>query len=395
MFFLGMQIPLTFTFNFNTDKVILYLKSEEFLMRKQITDLCSWLQSEDIDAAFLTSPDTIFYCTGFKSEPHERLLALIVFQDSDLLLICPQMEVTDAKSACGYAEVIGYTDIENPWTKIKQAISSRNLTLNKLAIEKEHLNVERYEYIQHDLSAHSFVSAEEQIRKLRMIKTESEIVKIREACRLADLAIEIGVHELTEGKTEMEILATIEYEMKMMGYEMSFPTMVLAGANAASPHGTPGMTKIQRGDLVLFDLGVVYDGYCSDITRTVAFGDVNDQQAEIYETVLKAQETAVSISKPGISCAELDVIAREIITEKGFSLYFPHRLGHGLGISVHEYPSITETNPLLLQKGMVYTIEPGIYVPNVAGVRIEDDVYITDSGCEILTKYPKSIQIIK
>lgn len=364
-------------------------------MRNQITDLCSWLQSEDIDAAFLTSPDTIFYCTGFKSEPHERLLALVVLKDSELLLICPQMEVSDAKNVCGNAEVIGYTDIENPWEKIKQAISIRNLTVNKLAIEKEHMNVERYEYIQYYLSAHTFVSAEEKLSRLRMIKTEKEIVKMREACRLADLAIEIGVHEISEGKTEMEILATIEFEIKKMGYEMSFSTMVLTGANAASPHGTPGMTKVQRGDLVLFDLGVVYDGYCSDITRTIAYGDIGDQQAEIYETVLKAQERAVSISKPGISCAELDLIAREIIKEKGYSHYFPHRLGHGLGISIHEYPSITETNPLLVQTGMVYTIEPGIYVPNVAGVRIEDDVYITESGCEVLTKYPKSIQIIK
>ena len=202
------------------------------------------------------------------------------------------MEVEDAKKSCRDAEVIGYTDIENPWEKIQQAISTRNLSLSKLAIEKEHMNVERYEHIQHYLSAQSFVSAEEKLRKLRMIKSEKEIVKIREACRLADLAVEIGVHEITEGKTEMEILATIEFEMKKMGYEMSFSTMVLTGANAASPHGTPGMTKVQRGDLVLFDLGVVYDGYCSDITRTVAYGDISDQQAEIYETVRKAQEAA-------------------------------------------------------------------------------------------------------
>lgn len=364
-------------------------------MSNPLIDVSSWLQAEDIDAAFLTSPDTIFYCSGFKSEPHERLLALIVLQDSNHLLICPQMEVEDAKKSCRDAEVIGYTDIENPWEKIQQALSTRNLSLSKLAIEKEHLNVERYEHIQHYLSAQFIVSAEEKLRKLRMIKSEKEIVKIREACRLADLAVEIGVHEITEGKTEMEILATIEFEMKKIGYEMSFSTMVLTGANAASPHGTPGMTKVQRGDLVLFDLGVVYDGYCSDITRTVAYGDINEKQAEIYETVRKAQEAAISVSKPDISCAELDLTAREIIREKGYGNYFPHRLGHGLGISVHEYPSITETNPLRLEEGMVYTIEPGIYVPNVAGVRIEDDVYITETGYEILTKYPKSIQIIK
>ena len=176
---------------------------------------------------------------------------------------------------------------------------------------------------------------------------------------------------------------------------MSFSTMVLTGKNGASPHGTPGNTKVQRGDLVLFDLGVVHEGYCSDITRTVAYGDINDKQAEIYETVLKAQEAAVRASKPGVSCSEIDLTARNIIRDKGYGEFFPHRLGHGLGISVHEYPSLTETNSLELQSGMVYTIEPGIYVPNVAGVTIEDDLLITDTGCEILTKFPKSLQIIK
>lgn len=364
-------------------------------MSNPLTDLSSWLQTEDIDAAFLTSPDTIYYCSGFRSEPHERLLALLVWPNHVPLLICPQMEIGDAKKACENAEVMGYTDIENPWEKIQQAIASRNLKIRKLAIEKEHMNVERYEKIQHYFSAYSFVSAEEKLRKLRMIKSDKELIKIREACRLADLAVDIGVQEIAEGKTEMDIIAAIEFEMKKMGYEMSFSTMVLTGANAASPHGTPGMTKIQRGDLVLFDLGVIYDGYCSDITRTVAYWDINEQQAEIYETVRKAQEAAISVSKPGLSCAQLDLTAREIIKEKGYGDYFPHRLGHGLGISVHEYPSITETNPLHLEAGMVYTIEPGIYVPNVAGVRIEDDVYITENGCEVLTNFPKSIKIIK
>jgi Xaa-Pro dipeptidase len=364
-------------------------------MNDRLTKLQDWLQAQNIDAAFLTSPDTIFYCSGFASDPHERLLALILFQDREPFLVCPQMEVADAKNSGWTADIIGYTDIENPWEKITQAVAGRNLTLRKLAIEKEHMNVERYEQIQQYFSAPLLVSTEEKLRELRMIKTEDELVKLREACRLADVAVEIGVNEIAEGKTEMEILATIEYELKKMGYDMSFSTMVLTGKNAASPHGTPGLTKVQRGDLVLFDLGVVFEGYCSDITRTVAYGDVNEQQADIYETVRKAQEAAVRASRPGISCAELDLAARSIIQDKGYGNYFPHRLGHGLGISIHEYPSVTETNSLLLRPGMVYTIEPGIYVPNVAGVRIEDDIYITENGCEILTRYPKSIQIIK
>lgn len=364
-------------------------------MNNRLIQLQNWLQEQMIDAAFLTSPDTIFYCSGFLSEPHERLLALVILQNHEPFLICPQMEVSDAKDTGWNFDVIGYTDIENPWEKISQAMTNRNLQLQTLAIEKEHLNVEKFEHIQHYLSVSTFVSAEEKIRELRMIKTENELKKLREACKLADLAIEIGVNEIVEGKTEIEIVAAIEYEMKKKGVGMSFSTMVLTGINAASPHGTPGMTKIQRGDFVLFDLGLIYDGYCSDITRTVAFGDVSDKQADIYDAVRIAQEAAISASKPNISCAELDLTARRIIRNKGYGQYFPHRLGHGLGLSVHEYPSITETNPLLLQPGMVYTIEPGIYMPNIAGVRIEDDVCITEDGYEVLTKYPKALQIIK
>lgn len=175
---------------------------------------------------------------------------------------------------------------------------------------------------------------------------------------------------------------------------MSFDTMVLTGANSASPHGVPGQTKVQKGDFILFDLGVVIDGYCSDITRTVAYGDIDDRKKEIYDIVLKSQLTAIEASRAGVSCADVDLTARNIIAGAGFGEYFTHRLGHGLGISVHEYPSITETNPLILEKGMFFTIEPGIYIPGTAGVRIEDDVLITDNGAEVLTKYPKELKII-
>ena len=365
-------------------------------MNKHLNEIQDWLQTNEMEAAILTSTENVFYCSGFYSDPHERLLALAIFANSEPFLVCPQMEVPDAKQAGWQGEIIGYTDIENPWEKVKHAVTQRGITFKKIAIEKEHMNVERYENIQHYFNSPTLVSAEEKLQRMRMIKSEDEMVKIREACRLADMAIEVGVSEIREGKTEMEILAAIEFEMKKIGVsQMSFSTMVLTGKNGASPHGIPGMTKVKRGDLVLFDLGVVYEGYCSDITRTVAFGDINDKQAEIYETVLKAQEAAVAASKPGVACSEIDLTARNIIRNQGYGDYFPHRLGHGLGISVHEYPSLTETNTLKLQPGMVYTIEPGIYVPDVAGVRIEDDLYITETGSEILTKYPKSLQIVR
>lgn len=365
-------------------------------MNTRLRKLSDWMKENDIQVSFITAPDNVFYFSGFLSDPHERLLALAVFQDEEPFLICPSLDKTDAKNAGWSHEIIGYNDIENPWELINKSINHRVKNVEKVAIEKEHLNVERFELISQMFNRAVFVSAEEKLRKLRMIKDERELSILREACALADYAIEVGCAEIKEGKTELDVLAAIEFAMKKKGIrEMSFSTMVLTGANGASPHGNPGMTKIKKGDLVLFDLGVVVDGYCSDITRTVAYGDINDKQRDIYETVLKAQLAAVGTCKPGVTCSEVDLTARDIIAAAGYGEFFPHRLGHGLGIGIHEYPSLTETNPLLLEEGMVFTIEPGIYVPEVAGVRIEDDLAITKDGVEILTKFPKELQIIK
>jgi len=365
-------------------------------MNQRLVKLQTWMKENGIEVSFLTSSENAFYLSGYYTDPHERLLALAVFQEEEPFLVCPAMEVHDAKQSGWEHEIIGYSDIENPWEMIHNSINKRINGVSKVAIEKEHMNVDRYEHLTHLFPKASFVSAEEKLRLLRMIKDAKELNIIEEACALADYAVEFGASEIKEGKTELEVLNALEYALKQKGVtEMSFSTMVLTGANAASPHGNPGETKIRKGDLVLFDLGVVVDRYCSDITRTVAYGDINDKQKEIYDIVLKAQLAAIEASKPGATAAEVDLTARRIIADAGYGEYFPHRLGHGLGIGVHEYPSMTETNQLVIEEGMVYTIEPGIYVPDVAGVRIEDDIYITADGAKILTKFPKELQIIK
>src|SRR5699024_9630674 len=161
-----------------------------------------------------------------------------------------------------------------------------------------------------------------------------------------------------------------------------------------SPHGTPGNKPIEKGDFVLFDLGVVYKRYCSDMTRTFAFHSVIAEQKRIYETVLRAEEEAIKASVIGEKVGTIEQVARNIITEAGYGTYFTHRIGHGLGIDVHEYPSMHANNTLPLAEGMCYTIEPGIYVPDVGGVRIEDMVFMTKDGAETLTKFPKHLQII-
>jgi len=364
-------------------------------MNKRLQQLSSWLKQNDISLSFITSTPNIFYLSKFYSNPHERLLALVIFPNEEPILVCPKMEVLQAKQAGWEYEIIGYSDVDNPWELIVESVRKLGISVEQIAIEKEHINVERYEQIQKYFPNASFLSAEEKLRTLRMIKDEHEITILRQAAELADFGVEVGVKALSEGKTELEIIAEIEYELKKKGVrEMSFGTMVLTGEKTAAPHGVPGLAAVKSGNFVLFDLGVVLDGYCSDITRTIVFGKASTQQKEIYETVLQAQTAAIDVCKPGETIASIDKAAREIIEQAGYGEYFTHRVGHGLGIDVHEYPSMNSTNVMQLQEGMVFTIEPGIYVPAIGGVRIEDDVLVTIDGAELLTKFPKNLQCI-
>ena len=361
----------------------------------KINQISTYLKKHNIDAAFITTPDNVFYVSGFRSNPHERLLGVLVFKDAEPIMILPQMEVPDAKNAGWNFDLVGHHDTDQPWLLLKQAIENKGIKPSQIAIEKSHVTVERLEAIQELYPDVTFTRLDDQLNSMRVVKDENELAILREAAAYADFAIEVGVSEIAEGKTELEILTAIELALKKKGIShMSFDTMVLSGPKTASPHGKPGDRKIQKGDLILFDLGVIYKGYCSDITRTVAFGEPSDKQREVYETVRKAEQAAVDAVKPGVKAMELDKIARDIITEAGYGEFFTHRLGHGLGISVHEFPSVTGNNEMALIEGMVFTIEPGIYDPSITGVRIEDDVVVTKNGVEVLTKYPKELVII-
>lgn len=372
------------------------LRKEGKNMEKNIDVLESWLKEQQSEVAFITEPENIAYFTGYHSDPHERVLGLLVFSDHPPFLFTPGLEVEDAKTSGWKHDVYGYSDTEDPFQIIAREIQARVQKPTKIAVEKNHITLDRFEQLSGKFAGTSFIPIEHKIQMIRLVKTEDELKILKEAALLADYAVQVGVDEIAEGKTEAEIVAKIEFEMKKKGVsKMSFDTMVLTGKNGALPHGTPGDTKIKKGDLVLFDLGVVHKGYCSDITRTVAFGEITDEQKKIYDTVLDAQQKAIAKVRAGVPAKELDITARDTIRAAGYGEFFPHRLGHGLGASVHEFPSITETNEMPLSENMVFTIEPGIYVPGVAGVRIEDDIVVTKDGYEILTEFPKELLVIE
>ncbi|PIC65241.1 peptidase M24 family protein [Sporosarcina sp. P13] len=354
-----------------------------------------FLSTHNIDAALVTNPDNIFYLTKFRSDPHERLLGVVIFKDHNPFIICPYMEVEDVKAIGWTHDIIGYKDTDNAFEFLDQAITERVPTFSLLAIEKEHLTVDRFEILQERFPALLFATLDNELATYRLIKDVAELDFLRKAAELADYAIEIGCSEIAEGKTELEIVQAVEQAVKQKGAEkMSFDTIIISGKKTASPHGIPSNRAIEKGDFILFDLGVVYKGYCSDITRTIAFGEPTEEKRKIYDTVQRAQQAAIDVVRPGTLAKEVDLAARSVIEEAGYGELFPHRIGHGLGISVHEYPSLTATNTLPLKEGMVFTIEPGIYDPNITGVRIEDDVVVTKNGVEVLTKYPKDLKIV-
>lgn len=360
-----------------------------------INKVQDFLSERGIDAALVTNPDNIFYLTKFRSDPHERLLGVVVFKDHAPFIICPSMEVADVQAIGWTHDIIGYKDTDNAFEFLDQAITKHVPELSLLAIEKEHLTVDRFEILQERFPALLFANLDNELATYRLIKDDTELEHLRKAAELADYAIEVGCNEIAEGKTELEIVQAVEQAVKQKGAEkMSFDTIIISGKKTASPHGIPGSRKIEKGDFILFDLGVVYKGYCSDITRTIAFGEPTEEKRKIYETVQRAQQAAIDVVRPGTLAKEVDLAARSVIEEAGYGELFPHRIGHGLGISVHEYPSLTATSTLPLKEGMVFTIEPGIYDPNITGVRIEDDVLVTKDGVEVLTKFPKELKIV-
>ncbi|MUV39323.1 Xaa-Pro dipeptidase [Lentibacillus sp. JNUCC-1] len=364
-------------------------------MTERMTTLLESLSKQRTDSVLITSQANVFYFSRYNSDPHERLIAVYADHLHQPILIVPSMEQQDAQDAGWEHDIIAYQDHENPWDMLMAHLQSHEGVPKQIGLEFNHITMERFNEVTRIMPQCEAVDVQDELANLRGIKSAEEYEHLKKAAELADYGVELGVAALKEGISELEVIAAIEYGLKQRGVEaMSFSTMVLFGPKAASPHGTPGSNTLKSGDMVLFDLGVIHNGYCSDISRTVAFKEINEEQKTIYDTVLNAQKNALLKSELNTSAGEIDQAARDYITEAGYGMYFPHRIGHGLGIETHEAPSMHGENKTPLRKGMCFTIEPGIYVPEVAGVRIEDMIFMTSKGAEVLTQYPKTLQIV-
>lgn len=361
---------------------------------KPIEQLTKHMTEQNLSFIYIDNPFTINYLTGYLSNPHERVLALLL-TGSKSALIVPKLEEQDAKHGAAVDMVFSYSDHENAFEKIGSFISDTPGVIKNIGIETDYLIIDRYNQLKELFPEAEFTSITSPIQDMKVIKSTDEITLMKEAGKFADIALKVGINALKTGITEEEVVALIEYELKKSGIkEMSFDTMVLFGDHAASPHGTPGKRQLNPHELVLFDLGVVYNGYTSDVSRTVAYGEVSSELEKLYTIVLNAQKTAQSAVKAGMTTGEIDAVARDIISEAGYGEAFTHRLGHGLGQSVHEYPNIAPGTDLLIREYMCFSIEPGIYLDNIAGIRIEDCIVVTDSGAESFTQTTKDLIVV-
>ncbi|MEM0085265.1 MAG: Xaa-Pro peptidase family protein [Candidatus Methanomethylicia archaeon] len=347
------------------------------------------LEGEGIDGVLIFSGVNLLYFTGVNIGLSERPTAAYLPVDGEPFILVPKLE----EELRGQRTWINRIEV---WDEDEDAIE----ILSKLIMDcrPKHGVIGLCEdapwgwvnRLQSKLSDICFIDISNMIFSLRMIKSEWELDNIRRACAISDKAVETIFQSLSEGITELELSYICISKMRELGGVPQFAT-ILFGAKSALPHGYSDNSKLKKGDIVLADVGCSVNGYFSDITRTVVYGVPSEKQHRIWDLVYRANRNAIENIKPGITCEKVDLYARSLIDSEGFGKYFIHRLGHGIGLQVHEHPYIVKGNKLELKPGMVFTVEPGIYLKGEFGVRIEDTVVCTEVGCESLTKFKRSI----
>lgn len=265
----------------------------------------------------------------------------------------------------------------------------------QVGFEEEYLTFAHFQELKKSFTGVRFIPTKELVEDLASAKDRDEIAIIKKAAAITDTVYSELLDIIKPGVTELDLSAEISYLHKKHGAEKdSFEPIVVSGARGSLPHGRPSAKKIKRGEMVTLDLGCVYQGYCSDLTRTISVGKPSVQARKVYGIVLEAQQRAIDAARSGISARSLDSVARGFIRSKGFGKYFGHGLGHGIGLQIHEYPRISTRSTNTLRPGNVITIEPGIYLPGKFGVRIEDDILVRNERCEMLTKSSKSLTVV-
>ncbi|QQK79765.1 aminopeptidase P family protein [Salicibibacter cibi] len=344
------------------------------------------LEQEGIDGLLVESPTNRRYITNFTGTAGAALIT-----SREAFFVTDFRYVEQAKNQCEGFTVVQH---ENGLSKeINKLLETQKIT--SVGFEKAYTTYEKYDTYQEAFHA-ELVPVAGIIENLRLFKNEDELKTMQKAAEIADAAFDHIVTYIKPGVREREIANELEFYMRNLGaVSSSFDIIVASGERGARPHGVASNKQIENGDMITMDFGAYYEGYCSDTTRTVAVGEPSDELQHVYDTVLKAQLKSLEHIKAGMTGAEADRIARDYIYAEGYEGYFGHGLGHGLGMDVHEEPRLSPKGNLQLEPGMVVTVEPGIYLPGKGGVRIEDDIVITEDGNKRLTLAEKTLKKIE
>jgi len=352
--------------------------------KSRLKRLRTALERNSVPALLITNPADIRYLSPFCGDDSYALVT-----DSSFHIISDFRYLADLAPVKGLATVV--IREADMLAAVKGVVS--DLRLKRLAVQSESITLATHARLAKALRPVKLIESAGVLAALRIIKDDAEIAFIRRAVAIQQAALLATLKAIKAGQREIEVAARLEFEMKSRGsVKPAFDTIVAADANAAKPHATPGQKKLKHNGIVLIDWGARSAGYCSDMTRVFAFGTWPARIAEIYKIVLEAHNDAMAAAKPGMTGRALDAVARNTITRAGYGPQFGHGTGHGIGLNIHEAPSLRKLDAgTILRPGMVVTVEPGIYLPDIGGVRIEDDLLITKRGSEGLCTLPKTL----
>lgn len=339
-----------------------------------------------VEALFVTNPFNHRYLSGFTGTSGYLLIS-----DQRAYLLTDFRYVEQAKAQAPLFEVVRHE------TQVLKTVAQilHDEGFKRIGFEDEDVTVRFYKQMNEWCQGVSWIPLSGTVEQLRAVKSEEEIRTIQKAAHIADLAFTYILGVLKPGVTEKEIALELEYQMRKNGAEKaSFDIIVASGWRSALPHGVASDKVIENGEFVTLDFGAYYNGYCSDLTRTVAIGQVDETLKNIYQIVLDAQQYGIEQIKAGMEGKKADALVRQKIAAAGYGEYFGHGTGHSIGLEIHESPRLSPASADILQSGNIVTIEPGIYIPQLGGVRIEDDALIRENGCEILTHAEKQLIIL-
>ena len=363
-------------------------------MNDRITRFVHSIQQSNLSGFALNPGPTLTYLTGLQFHLMERPTVAIFTARGDIALVLPLLEQQKLAGLPFKAQPFFFGDDPSTWwDAFRQAFKGLGLTKGEVALEPTRMRVLELRFMESATREVKFVDGSELLADLRMRKDADEVAKMRAAAVIAQNALLETLALIHPGMSEREIASELVIQLYRAGsdVELPFQPIVSSGPNSANPHASPSDRILQEGDLLLFDWGASKDGYFSDITRTFTVGSVDPELLRIGEYVLGANTAARAAARPGIPVGLVDSAARGVIEAAGYADYFTHRTGHGLGMEAHEAPYVFGENDLSLQPGMTFTIEPGIYLPDRAGVRIEDDVVVTEDGVLSLTDLPRQL----